>query len=771
MDLDNLTRISFWAVAVALLLLERIPSLRRADSPVQYRWLTNLGLMLLGGTVLSVVFPASITTVANAMDTGLVHELQLPLLAELVLVFLLLDFWRYWEHRLLHEVPLLWRAHLVHHSDTALDVTTAVRHHPLEAIITTFIAFILVFAFGFSIQALGFYLLIAMLSSLYTHANITVPEPIDRPLRRWLVTPAVHAIHHSNHQPQTDSNYGSVLTVWDRLFGTYTDPGKAVIPRFGLGYFRQSRDTALGPVLLQPFEYRYGGSYPERCNDAQTMMATEPALPLSSQWRQALLYGGIGLCLALLALWPTALDLASVWSRTEPYQYAWLVLPMFIYVVGWYHRDNILAMTPRPGYTGLPLIALAAALWVAAFVVDIKLGQHVALVLVLQGIALCTLGWNTYRSQLPVMLLLFLMIPCGDILLPLLRGLTVKWIEWFALLTGLPHSVEGYVIYIGEHRYIVIDLCAGLTFFTLASFLGYSFGLLMFRSLPKVVAMAVLGAALGVLTNAVRVCLIVGIDWLRGSQMDLAAHQDIQWLVLLMSLALLLFLASRLQHDTWTTASDRTRETPDWDAGRYGPALAGALMLATVGLVQGLAYRSENSAVTSADSLQQLANHYPGSRWLETENAESRSLSIPFTKTMEVVLITPVSDTGRLIKSSLHPEDNERIWRHTDTGRHRDCLGYSCITFVHTTWKRKGSNDARHIFYTYYVGDLVTDSKLTFRLARGWNRLTGSPGSVGLIGFRLLNDIPPEFILISAVQELRADLHATVSSALASNVR
>ncbi len=130
------------------------------------------------------------------------------------------------------------------------------------------------------------------------------------------------------------------------------------------------------------------------------------------------------------------------------------------------------------------------------------------------------------------------MVPYGDILQPLLRDLTVKWIEWFAQLMGLPHLIEGYVVYIGTHRYVVIDACSGLTFFTLAAFLGYSYGLLLFRSLPKVVGLAALGALLGILANAVRVCLIVGVDRMNGSQMDLGAHQDIQWFVMLAALTL-----------------------------------------------------------------------------------------------------------------------------------------------------------------------------------------------------------------------------------------
>ena len=259
MNLDNFTSVSFLALAAVLLTLECIPRLRHEDVPIRHRLPTNLGLMLLTWLVLSTVFPTTITAVARELPGGLVRDLQLPPLLEVMLAFLLVDFWRYWEHRLLHEVPLLWQIHLVHHSDTAIDVTTAQRHHPFEIIVTTFGSFILVFSLGFSAQALAMALLAATLAALHTHTNIRLPESIDKPLRWLLVTPNVHVIHHSDYPPETDSNYGSVLILWDRLFGTYTDPTIARIPRFGLACFRQPQDTTLGPVLLQPFKYRRSG--------------------------------------------------------------------------------------------------------------------------------------------------------------------------------------------------------------------------------------------------------------------------------------------------------------------------------------------------------------------------------------------------------------------------------------------------------------------------------------------------------------------------------
>jgi exosortase len=317
---------------------------------------------------------------------------------------------------------------------------------------------------------------------------------------------------------------------------------------------------------------------------------TGDAFSFSPQWRQASLYSTVGLVLALLALWPTVFDLTQQWSSSIAYQYAWLVLPVFIYVAGWYHRDNILAMTPRSSWAGLPVLAAAIALWSFAHMSDIKLGTHIALVMVMQGIALCALGGALYRRWLPLMLLLFFMVPCGDLLQPLLRDLTLKWVEWFAVATGLPHTVDGYYLLIGEHEYEVLDACSGLAFFTLGGFLGYSFGLLLFRSFARVVGLAALGATLGIMTNALRVWLIVALDQLRETQMDLAGHTDIQWLVWLASLALLLYLANKLTHDNWAinTENSTGNQTLPWPAARFSPIVAGVLLVVSTSVVRGI---------------------------------------------------------------------------------------------------------------------------------------------------------------------------------------
>jgi len=756
LDAESLSFSATLCSVALLLAMERVGAFRRQPTPIRYRWLTNLGLMFLGGLAVTILFSHSAVEVAAQVDGGLLRRWPLPPFLEIVLGFLLLDFWRYWEHRVYHEIPLLWRVHLVHHSDTGLDITTAERHHPFEAVLAVCTTLLLVFAFGISSQTLALYVGVATLSALVTHANIVLPEGLDRRLRGWLVTPSVHAFHHSDFQPQTDSNYGTVLSVWDRLFGSYTDPATGPVRRFGLQYFHRPEDRALGPVLLQPFEYRREMHYPER-DEADESLASAPVV-LGGSWRRALVSMAAGLFLALVALWPTVTGLMGVWSNSEPYQYAWLVLPMFGYLAGWHYRDRILSQVPIPDLLGVGVIFAAALLWCVAYAVDIQVGQHLALVLVVQGVVLSAVGRDVFRRFLPLMAMLFFLVPCGDLLQPVLRNLTVKWIEWLALLMQAPVRIDGFMAYVGDHRYVVVDACSGLTFVTLGAFLGYSFGLLVFRSFGRILALVAMGGIIGVLTNALRVWMIVGIDWLRGSQMDMGAHMDLQWLALLAALVLLFYCTARLV--------DGTGDEPPWTGApmpavgrgvaRLAPVLAGLLVMVILLPVQGPFARA--GLIPGGDPLQKVADAYGQSRWLATSGGD-RALLIAPGDGLEIVLSEPLGEKGRPDLERLRPQGVER-WRHAGTGRTTVCRDQACFELAQDTWRRKGSDEARHTLYAYYVGDELTASKLQYRLARGWQRFTGSDRPVGVVGFRVRGEPPPAAVLAAHLSRIRSLLNS-----------
>jgi exosortase len=741
-EFGTLYQLVFLGTAVALVLLERVRALQRQPVQIARRWTSNIGLFIIGSVVDTLVLPIGIYAFALSQAPGFVSRMGLPFAIEVLLTFLVLDLWRYWEHRFFHRIPWLWRVHLVHHSDTQIDVTTSERHHPLEYILGTVVMMALIAALGLPAAAVGVYLLAATVVALYSHANLRLEPSLDRLLRRLVVTPSQHAVHHSDLQPETDSNYGSVLTVWDRLFGTYVDPQDARIPRFGLDYFRRPGDARLLRVLQQPFRFRQGLVDSVEPESTAPAKAAEPRAAMTARSKEALLGGIAGAILVCVAMWPTLLEMTTVWRTHEAYQYAWLVLPMVVYLLGWHHRSTGVPIRPQPDLTGIWVVIVAAACWGAASLTNIDVGRHFAFVLALQGVAMSTLGWRSYWKLFPTFGLLFLMVPSGDVLETPLRLLTVKAIESFAVVAHLPHSVEGYVIFIGANRYIVIDECSGLSFVTLGAFLGYCFGCLLYRSFSRIAALAAFGALLGIVSNVIRVNAIVLIDWIRGSQMELTSHGTIQWIALFATLGLLFYVLGRLK-------GDAEQETPTIDAAeqdrpirRFGPVLAGLSMLLIGGSAAALpANELRPARGAHAPALAQSISGWdlvkPAETWTVDPATRTESTSLMYRRNgrdIEVVIVEPLSPDIKLPESRFAPHDGA-VWRQKQVQRESACAVSRCVRFLHSTWLRDKSQQLRHVYYAYSLGGFTTDSKLAFRAAQGWQRLTGQRDHPRLIGF------------------------------------
>jgi exosortase len=768
-EFNTLFQIAFFSTVGLLLLLERVSAWRRATVGAGRRWTSNISLLVLGSLIAGLIVPVGLVGFANAQSPGPMTRLGWPMAVQIVVTFLALDLCHYWEHRLYHHVPLLWRVHLVHHSDTQIDVTTTERHHPLEFVLGTALMLLMIFALGFPAAGVGIYLLSATVVALYSHANLHPPLALDRFMRRLIVTAPVHAVHHSDLKAQTNSNFASVLPIWDRLFGTYVDPEQAPVARFGLEYFHEPQDTGLGRVLLQPFLYRRRMHYPARTY-VEDATASPASAALDRHWKTVLLWGLPGFILAALALWPTLLNLARVWTGNESYQYGWLVMPMVVYLLGWHRRQEILSVTPQPGFAGVLVTVAGAALWSMALAMNLDVGCHVALVVVLQGMAMALLGWRAYWRLFPVLALLFFMVPAGDVLQPILRSVTIKSIELFAAIAGLPHHVEGYVVHIGSLRYIVVEECTGLSFVTLAAFLCYSLGSLLYQSFRKVAALAVLGAFLGILSNAVRVNSIVLVDWLRGTQMSLTSHGAIQWAALLLTLGLVFFVLSRLAiepvQQPWFARptprlAQRTYLAPLF-AGLAVLVIAGSLRMQTADDRPRLRHGSEIAVARQDIQGWELAAR--PAAWTVDQANHSESMTLTYhrdNQVMHVRVIQALAPAAKLSGSYFAP-DEKSAWHESAIQKYPACTDSHCVTLLHTTWQRsQGKGQASyHAFYNYGIGHYMTDSKLLVRAVHGWRRITGNSDTPHMIGLIFENGVPAEIDLAAAFEAIRSAMDA-----------
>lgn len=199
----------------------------------------NLGLAAASAVVGALTAPLLVlaTDLSAASGIGLCHGLGLGWAGCALLTFVLFDLWMYAWHRLNHELPLLWRLHRVHHTDPAMDSTTALRFHPGEILLSALANCLVLLALGMSLGMLVLYKSLMVLVILFHHSNIDVPGWLDARLRAIIVPPSMHRVHHSDVPAETNSNYGTVFSFWDRLFGSFrlrADPAQI---RFGIGAY------------------------------------------------------------------------------------------------------------------------------------------------------------------------------------------------------------------------------------------------------------------------------------------------------------------------------------------------------------------------------------------------------------------------------------------------------------------------------------------------------------------------------------------------------
>jgi len=248
----------FFGILIGMAALEITAPRRRVEIPRLVRWSNNLGLVVLDALLVRFVFPVvavGLAVIAQKNGWGLLNQFSMPIWIATILAVLALDFAIYLQHVLFHAVPALWRLHRVHHSDLEFDVTTGVRFHPFEILISMAIKLLLVLALGPSAIAVLIFEILLNGTSLFNHSNIRLPSRIDAALRLFIVTPDMHRVHHSILPSETNSNFGFSLPWWDRILGTYLSQPSAghTDMTIGIEQFRTRRDMWLDRLLFQPF--------------------------------------------------------------------------------------------------------------------------------------------------------------------------------------------------------------------------------------------------------------------------------------------------------------------------------------------------------------------------------------------------------------------------------------------------------------------------------------------------------------------------------------
>lgn len=263
--MESIIRLTvFFGVLCAMVAWEyrqpkRQPRYRRAQ-----RWPANIGIVVVDTLVARLLVPAGLVGVAlysQQHSWGLWHLMDVPGWLSVAVSVVLLDMVIYWQHRAFHRIPWLWRLHRVHHADPDFDVTTGLRFHPLEILLSLLIKASAVLVLGAPVVAVIIFEVVLNACSLFNHGNVALPEPWERRLRKLLITQELHRIHHSSLPSETNSNYGFSVSWWDHVFRSYTDQASAGSDNvdIGLSDYRDATLTnRLWGLLKIPFGSRSG---------------------------------------------------------------------------------------------------------------------------------------------------------------------------------------------------------------------------------------------------------------------------------------------------------------------------------------------------------------------------------------------------------------------------------------------------------------------------------------------------------------------------------
>ena len=264
MENETLIRLTVFVVLfIAFASIETLFPRRKRIQPRQTRWFTNFSLIVIDTLALRLLAIAlPLLAVGAAMDAsnsglGLFNKLNWNPWTEGVLVILIFDFAIWFQHLITHKIPVLWRLHRVHHADRDMDVTTAIRFHPVEIALSMLLKIGLVYLLGPAAWAIVAFEVVLNGTAMFNHANIALPQKIDAVVRKVLVTPDMHRVHHSSIRAEHDSNYGFSLSIWDRLFRTYIAQPTAGHDDMEIGLeWQDDRPAKLGWNLLLPFQRR-----------------------------------------------------------------------------------------------------------------------------------------------------------------------------------------------------------------------------------------------------------------------------------------------------------------------------------------------------------------------------------------------------------------------------------------------------------------------------------------------------------------------------------
>jgi exosortase len=438
------------------------------------------------------------------------------------------------------------------------------------------------------------------------------------------------------------------------------------------------------------------------------------------------------LALTIAAHADSLLAMMAIWDNNATYQYGWVVMPVFLYLL-WHRRGDFTGAAPATNPWAIPAALVAAGAWLAADLLNIAEGRQFALIAMVWALTLAALGWTVFTRALPMLALLLFLVPSGGFLTIPLRHLTVEMLATFPRVFGIPFRIEGFAVFVESNRYVVINDCAGLHYLLMALFLGLVLALLIYRRWWKIAALTLFSGALAIVANGLRVVGIAAWDYITGSQMELSGHVYFDWLSLGLLFITLLAVFAYLKKEAFTGPTEVRRS-------RF-PRLAILVPTTLVVVSAPLLLPSPGEAIplTASPTLPETVNGWrrttPSADWhpaisgehinstLAGYRKDSRSLSVFVGETADArTKISAGADLG------MHGG-----WMPGTSRERHVCDNHGCEQVRHIRLLLQKSQRVRHLYVTYAVAGSTASSQAGIRLRRAWTKLLGGAPEARLI--------------------------------------
>lgn len=257
LSLDMIVRLYAFFIVLGTMVVWELFLPRRADIRRWPRWPSNFGIVIINSLMLIAIPVSAVAASLFSLQHkfGLFIWAEISLWPAILISFLVLELIIYWQHRIFHMFPFLWKIHRMHHTDTGFDVSTALRFHPVEILLSILIKVGVIILLGTPLLGVIIFEIVLNASAMFNHSNARLPNWVDKYLRLVIVTPDMHRVHHSIHNDEHNFNYGFFLPIWDRIFSSYKDQPRDghEMMKIGLSIFNQPEESRLDKLLTQPF--------------------------------------------------------------------------------------------------------------------------------------------------------------------------------------------------------------------------------------------------------------------------------------------------------------------------------------------------------------------------------------------------------------------------------------------------------------------------------------------------------------------------------------